>query len=85
MINSNEQHWPTEQELINSGLADYQHILPTIQEHETKLKQIEEIKKVFWNKAKQVLENSGSEVQATERLGNLTKATLIDINLIFNK
>ena len=86
MIKSHEKHTPTEQELINEWLADFWHhpVFKEISEHEQRLKQIEETKEVFWNIAKQILENSWSEAQAEERLWKFTKATLIDIQRILN-
>ena len=86
MITSHKQHWPTEQELINEWLADFWHhpVFKEISEHEQRLKQIEDTKQVFWNIAKQILENSWSEAQAEERLWKFTKATLIDIQRILN-
>ena len=81
MITTHEQHEPTEQELINSWMAEFwHHPVFKISEHEARLKQIEQTKEVFWNIAKQMLENS--DVQAEERLWKFAKATLIDIERI---
>ena len=84
MITSNEQHEPTEQELINAWMAEFWHhpVFKEITEHEQRLKQIEQTKEVFWNIAKQMLENS--DAQAEERLGKFTKATLVDIQRILD-
>lgn len=86
MIKSHEKHTPTEQELTNSWMAELWHhpVFKEITEHEARLKQIEQTKEVFWNIARQILENSWSEVQSHERLGKFTKATLIDIQRILD-
>ena len=82
MITSHEKHEPTEQELINSWMAEFWHhpVFREISEHEARLKQIEQTKAEFWEKAMQMLENS--DAQAEERLGKFAKATLIDIERI---
>ena len=84
MITSNEQHEPTQEELINSWMAEFWHhpVFREITEHEARLKQIEQTKEVFWNIAKQILENAWSDAQAEERLWKFAKATLIDIERI---
>ena len=84
MITSHEQHEPTDTELINSWMAEFWHhpVFAEITEHEARLKQIEQTKQVFWNIARQILENS--DAQAEERLWKFTKATLIDIQRILD-
>ena len=84
MITSNEQHDPTHEELINEWVAEFWHhpVFREISEHEQRLKQIEQTKEVFWNIAKQILENS--DAQAEERLWKFAKATLIDIQRILD-
>lgn len=71
----------------NTELGETVHhpVFLEVKEHDKRLKQIEDTKKVFWNLARQILDNSGSETQSIERLWKFTREALIDIDRILNQ
>lgn len=75
MINRNEEHEPSMLDLMNEGLADFQHIAPHLKERreqEEKEKRVRELIDWFVFIAMSIVDNAWSEAQAIERSWNIT-------------